>query len=95
LTQITPSPFAEHWRFYLAFLAGTMDRFYILKYGLAIVLVFVGLAIVWLNEPDGGKFPITVSRGFIATATALSVLASLLFPRRHQSARTSAIPGAR
>ena len=86
MTQITLSPFAEHWRFYLAFLAGTMDRFYILKYG---------LAIVWLNEPDGGKFPITVSRGFIATATALSVLASLLFPRRHQSARTSAIPGAR
>jgi tellurite resistance protein TerC len=78
-----------------AFLAGMMDRFCMLKYRLAIVLIFVGLKIAWLNEPDGGTFPITASLGFIATAIALSVLASLLFPRRHQSAHTSAIPGAR
>jgi TerC family integral membrane protein len=76
-------------------LAGMMDRFYLLKYGLAIVLIFVGLKIAWLNELYGGKFPITTSLGFIATVIALSVLASLVFPRRHQSARTSAIPGSR
>jgi predicted tellurium resistance membrane protein TerC len=95
LTQITFSPFAEHWRFSLAFLARMMDRFYMLKYGLAIVPIFVGLTIAWPNELYGGNFPITASLGFIATAIALSVLASLLFPRRHQSAHTRAIPGAR
>ena len=76
-------------------LAGMMDRFYLLKYGLAIVLIFVGLKIAWLNELYGGKFPITTSLGFIATVIALSVLASLLFPRRHQAAHASAIPGSR
>jgi tellurite resistance protein TerC len=76
-------------------LAGMMDRFYMLKYGLAVVLMFVGLKISWLNGLYGGKFPITTSLGFIATVIALSVVASLLFPRRHQSAHTSAIPGAR
>jgi predicted tellurium resistance membrane protein TerC len=72
-----------------------MDRFCMLKYGLATVPIFVGLKIAWLNEPDGGTLPITASLGFIATALARSVLASLPLPRRHQSAHTSAIPGAR
>jgi len=76
-------------------LAGMMDRFYMLKYGLAVVLMFVGLKISWLNGLYGGKFPITISLGIIAAVIALSVVASLLFPRRHQSAHTSAIPGAR
>lgn len=76
-------------------LAGMMDRFYMLKYGLAIVLVFVGLKIAWLNDLYGGKFPITISLGIIATVIALSVLASLLFPRPHPTARPSAIPESR
>lgn len=76
----------------LAFLAGMMDRFCMLKYGLAIVLVFVGLKIAWLNDLYGGKFPITTSLGIIATVIALSVLASLLFPRTHPTARPSPVP---
>lgn len=63
-------------------LAGVIDRFYMLKYGLAIVLVFVGLKMVWLNDAFGGKFPITWSLGIITGVIALSVIGSLLFPRK-------------
>jgi tellurite resistance protein TerC len=31
-------------------LAGAVDKFYMLKYGLAVVLVFVGLKMVWLRS---------------------------------------------
>lgn len=60
-------------------LAGIIDRFVYLKYGLALVLVFVGLKMVWLNEAFGGKFPISWSLGIIGSLIALSVAASLLF----------------
>ncbi len=63
-------------------LAGAVDKFHMLKYGLAIVLVFVGLKMVWLNNAFGGKFPISWSLGIILAVIALSVGASLLFPRR-------------
>lgn len=63
-------------------LAGAVDKFHLLKYGLAIVLVFVGLKMVWLNDLYGGKFPISWSLGFILGTIAISVGASLLFPRR-------------
>jgi tellurite resistance protein TerC len=65
-------------------LAGAVDKFHMLKYGLAIVLVFVGLKMVWLNEAFGGKFPITWSLGIIVSVIAVSIAGSLLFPRRHQ-----------
>ncbi|RPJ78376.1 MAG: TerC/Alx family metal homeostasis membrane protein, partial [Acidobacteria bacterium] len=64
-------------------LAGAVDKFHMLKFGLAVVLVFVGLKMVWLNEAFGGKFPITWSLGIIVSVIALSVAASLLFPKRH------------
>ncbi|HEX6851077.1 MAG TPA: TerC family protein [Candidatus Polarisedimenticolaceae bacterium] len=60
-------------------LAGIVDRFVYLKYGLALVLVFVGLKMVWLNEAFGGKFPISWSLGIIGSVIGLSVAASLLF----------------
>ncbi|MDI1240954.1 MAG: TerC family protein [bacterium] len=63
-------------------LAGVIDKFHLLKYGLAIVLVFVGLKMVWLNDAFGGKFPITWSLGIITGVIALSVVGSLLIPRR-------------
>jgi len=75
-------------------LAGMMDRFYMLKYGLAVVLMFVGLKIAWLNDLYGGKFPITISLGIIAAVIAASVIASLLFPKVPESAHTTASPGA-
>uniref|UniRef100_A0A832I2J8 TerC family protein n=1 Tax=Eiseniibacteriota bacterium TaxID=2212470 RepID=A0A832I2J8_UNCEI len=64
-------------------LAGIVDRFVYLKYGLALVLVFVGLKMVWLNEAFGGKFPITWSLGIIGTLIGASIAASLLFRRGH------------
>jgi tellurite resistance protein TerC len=63
-------------------LAGAVDRFHLLKYGLAVVLVFVGLKMVWLNDLFGGKFPIAWSLGIIVGVIAVSVAASLLRPRR-------------
>jgi tellurite resistance protein TerC len=64
-------------------LAGAVDKFHLLKYGLAVVLVFVGLKMVWLNGLFGGKFPITLSLGIIAGVIAASVALSLLFPKAH------------
>ncbi|MDQ3257218.1 MAG: TerC family protein [Acidobacteriota bacterium] len=62
-------------------LAGAIDKFHMLKYGLALVLIFVGLKMVWLNDLFGGKFPITLSLGIISAIIALSVVLSLLFPK--------------
>jgi len=63
-------------------LAGAVDKFHMLKYGLGLVLVFVGLKMVWLNQAFGGKFPITWSLGIIVSVIAASVVASLVFPRK-------------
>jgi tellurite resistance protein TerC len=62
-------------------LAGSVDKFHLLKYGLAVVLVFVGLKMVWLNDAFGGKFPVTWSLGFIVGTIAVSILISLMFPK--------------
>lgn len=59
-------------------LAGVMDRFVYIKYGLAAVLVFVGLKMVYLNEAFGGKFPITWSLAIIASLIGTSILVSIL-----------------
>lgn len=59
-------------------LSGVMDRFSYIKYGLASVLVFVGLKMVWLNEAFGGKFPIIWSLGIIAMLIAGSIIASFV-----------------
>jgi tellurite resistance protein TerC len=63
-------------------LAGAVDRFHLLNYGLALVLVFVGLKMVWLNALFGGKFPIGWSLGIIGALIATSMLLSVLFPKR-------------
>jgi tellurite resistance protein TerC len=62
-------------------LAGVMDRFIYIKYGLASVLVFVGLKMVWLNEAFGGKFPISWSLIIIAALIGGSILASVVIDR--------------
>ena len=64
-------------------LAGAIDKFHMLKYGLAIVLIFVGLKMVWLNSLFGGKFPITLSLGIITGVIAGSIALSLLLPKTH------------
>ncbi|MCY7346272.1 MAG: TerC family protein [Pyrinomonadaceae bacterium] len=63
-------------------LAGVIDKFYLLKYGLAVVLIFVGLKMVWLNPMYDGHFPITWSLGVILGTITLSIVASLIFPKR-------------
>ena len=64
-------------------LSGIVDRFVYLKYGLAVVLVFVGLKMAWLNSLFGGKFPITWSLGIIGGLIAVSIgLSFLAAPRR-------------
>ena len=67
-------------------LAGAVDKFHLLQYGLGVVLVFVGLKMVWLNDLFGGKFPITISLGVIALVIAMSIVVSLLFPKRSEEA---------
>ncbi len=65
-------------------LAGVMDRFAYIKYGLASVLIFVGLKMVWLNEAFGGKFPIVWSLSVIGGLIGSSILISLIIDRRNQ-----------
>jgi tellurite resistance protein TerC len=61
-------------------LADAVQRFHLLHYGLALVLVFVGLKMVWLDSAAGGKLPIEWSLGVIAALLAGAVAASLLIP---------------
>ena len=67
-------------------LANAVQMFHYLKYGLGVVLIFVGLKMVWLNQAFGGKFPITWSLAVIGSVLALSILASIAARRRAASA---------
>lgn len=55
-------------------LAGVVDKFYYLKLGLSVVLVFVGIKMVLV---DLYKIPVGLSLGVIASILAISVIASL------------------
>lgn len=61
-------------------LAGAVTKFHLLKYGLAIVLVFIGLKMMWLNNLFDGKSPIVLSLGIICTVIVTSIVLSLIFP---------------
>ncbi len=63
-------------------LAGVMDKFHMLKFGLGLVLIFVGLKMTWLNELFGGKFPVAWSLGIIAFFIGSSIVLSFIFPRK-------------
>ena len=59
-------------------LAGVIDKFHFLKYGLAVVLLFVGVKMViaeWYHVP------IALSLGVIAGLLTISIVASLIWPR--------------
>ena len=66
-------------------LAGAIDKFHLLKYGLSVVLIFVGLKMIWLNDFFGGKFPISWSLGIIFGVILISVVISLIFPKKQLS----------
>jgi len=59
-------------------LADIADRFHLLKYGLALVLVFIGAKMLLL---DFYKVPIALALGVVAIIIAASVVASVLVPR--------------
>jgi tellurite resistance protein TerC len=61
-------------------LRDAVDRFHLLKYGLGIVLIFVGLKMTLLNHLWAGHFPITWSLLFIVGVIGVSVALSLLRP---------------
>ena len=63
-------------------LAGAIDRFHLLKYALALILIFVGLKMVWLNDAFGGKLPIEWSLAVIASLLGGAIVASWLVPSR-------------
>jgi tellurite resistance protein TerC len=71
-------------------LAGAVQRFRLLKYALALILVFVGLKMVWLNGAFGGKFPIEWSLAVIGALLTGAVAASVVDERRRagESGRT-------
>lgn len=58
-------------------LAGILERFHLLHYGLSAILVFVGIKMLIV---DFVKIPILVSLAVIAVILALSVILSLLRP---------------
>ena len=60
-------------------LAGVIDKFHYLKYGLAVVLLFVGTKMVIV---EWYKVPVFLSLGIIAGVLAISVIASLLSSAR-------------
>jgi len=60
-------------------LAGAMDRFIYLQFGLSIVLVFVGLKFIWGDL--FGKVPVWVSLPVIAIVVGSSIALSLLRTR--------------
>ena len=69
-------------------LAAAVVRFSLLKYGLAGVLVFIGLKMIWLNQAFDGKFPIVWSLAIILTLIGGSIVASLMVGRRHSRQST-------
>ncbi len=63
-------------------LAAMVMQFSLLKYGLAGVLVFIGLKMIWLNQWFDGHFPIAWSLAIIVTLVGGSIAASLIVDRR-------------
>jgi tellurite resistance protein TerC len=63
-------------------LSGIIDKFRYLKFGLSVVLIFVGAKMLLA---DVYKVPTGLSLGIIALVIGASVVASLLFPARPES----------
>lgn len=61
-------------------MAGVMDKFHYLKLGLGVILSFVGVKMLLAHSPY--KIDTLVSLGVVASILAISIVASLLRPRR-------------
>lgn len=66
-------------------LAGVMQMFHYLTYGLAAILVFVGVKMMLV---DFYKLPIGIALGVVAGILAISVIASLLHPKADEPEST-------
>ncbi|MEC5208104.1 MAG: TerC family protein [Vogesella sp.] len=60
-------------------LADVADRFHLLRYGLAIVLSFIGMKLLLLKVYH---IPVAVSLGVVFSVITASVIASLMFPKK-------------
>jgi tellurite resistance protein TerC len=67
-------------------LAAAVVQFTLLRFGLAGVLMFIGLKMIWLNQAFDGHFPISWSLGIIGTLVGGSIVASLIVDRRRKPA---------
>jgi len=63
-------------------LGDAVERFHLLRYGLAVILTFVGLKMLGFDRWLGGELPIAASLGIIAGVLALTIVLSLRYPRR-------------
>lgn len=68
-------------------IAGLVQLFHYLSYGLAAILVFVGLKMLYgyaekVMVPEWPKFPVAVSLGIIAAILTIAILASIRFGPR-------------
>jgi tellurite resistance protein TerC len=68
-------------------LAGLMQLFHYLKYGLCAILVFVGLKMLLA---DFYKIPVAIALGAIVLVLLVSILASVLWPEKANESDSSA-----
>jgi tellurite resistance protein TerC len=61
-------------------LAGAVNRFYLLRYGLALVLLFVGVKMALLED-----FPVALALAIILGIVGAATALSLLFPKREEN----------
>lgn len=67
------------------FLSGAIDKFRYIKFGLAGVLMFVGLKMTFLNDYYKGHFPIWLSLLIIVLILTMSILASIFLDKKPTS----------
>jgi tellurite resistance protein TerC len=60
-------------------LAGMIEKFHLLHYGLSLILIFIGLKMIGSHY---AKVPIGVALGVVAGVLLLSIVGSLLFPKK-------------
>ena len=68
-------------------LAGIMQLFHYLPYGLSLILVFVGIKMLLV---DIYKIPIGVALGTVAAVLAISVIASIVYPPKPKAMPSAA-----
>jgi tellurite resistance protein TerC len=71
-------------------LAGMADRFHLLVYGLAAVLIFIGSKMLLI---DVWKIPVLASLGVVAAMIGTSMLLSLLLPAPEPVPKVADKPG--